>query len=589
MRHIELLAPAGNKEIAIEAILHGADAVYMGATSHGARKSAGNSLKDIKEVVEFAHFYHAKVYITVNTIVYEHEIKDVEKLIWDLYHIGVDALIVQDMGILRMKLPPIALHASTQCDTPNLEKAKFLENVGFSQIVLARELSIGEIRDICNEVNVPVECFVHGALCVSYSGRCQASYITTKRSANRGECSQLCRLPYTLKDDKEKIIRKNQYLLSLRDFNLSDKIEDLIIAGVSSFKIEGRLKEIGYVKNVTAAYRKEIDRIIKKYPDKYCRSSYGKIEISFVPQLNKSFNRGFTHYFIDGRKHNSIASLYTPKSMGEPVEDCSVLNNGDGISYFDSDNNYTGMHVNKIVGNRIFNQNNYTLPNNLKIFRTFDREWNSMIGKNTAKRSISITISIDEQGITALDERGNRVRIPLDVIKDIAKNKMNPEKILGKLGNTGYYLSKFENQLNDDTFIPASELTKLKNQIIEAINNTNSATYKYEYRKSENRSYKYPCKMLVSSDNVSNSLSNNFYRDHGVSKIEESIETNKSLHKGDLIVMQTRYCIRRELGICKKTCKTDYKEPLRLFSGSNVFKLNFDCQKCEMQVIAENK
>ena len=336
MRELELLAPAANAEIAIEAILHGADAVYIGPPSHGARKAASNSLEDIKKVVDFAHQYRARVYATVNTIIYENELTGVEELIRKLYIIGVDAIIVQDMGILRMDLPPIALHASTQCDTRTVEKARFLEDVGFSQIVLARELTLEEIRKIHESVDVPLECFVHGALCVSYSGRCHASQAVKGRSANRGACAQICRLPFTLSDAKGEVLIKDKHLLSLKDFNLSENIEDLIEAGVSSFKIEGRLKEVGYVKNVVAYYRKKIDAVIDKYPDMYRRSSFGYSKVDFTPQLDKSFNRGFTTYFLHNRRPDAISSPNTPKSMGEIINDVNQLNNGDGISFFNT-------------------------------------------------------------------------------------------------------------------------------------------------------------------------------------------------------------------------------------------------------------
>ena len=313
MRKLELLAPAANKEVARQAILHGADAVYMGAYSHGARHRAANSIEDIQETVRFAHQFRAKVYVTVNTLVYDNEIEKVEHLVHELYRVGVDAIIVQDMSLLRMNIPPIELHASTQCDTRTLEKGKFLEKMGFSQLVLARELSLKEIKDICDGVDVPVECFIHGALCVSYSGRCQASELCMGRSANRGECGQMCRLPYKLINGKGETIIKDRYLLSLSDFNASSYIGEMIDAGVSSFKIEGRLKDADYVKNVTAAYRKIIDDYISANPEKYCRSSFGRSVISFTPSLEKSFNRGFTNYFLNGRGDRKMDSLLTPK------------------------------------------------------------------------------------------------------------------------------------------------------------------------------------------------------------------------------------------------------------------------------------
>ena len=325
---IELLAPAANAEVAREAILHGADAVYMGPPSHGARKSAANSIEDISRTADFAHKFGAKVYATVNTIVYDHELKDVERLAWNLYRAGTDALIVQDMALLRLDLPPIALHASTQCDTRTIEKARFLEDVGFSQIVLARELTLKEIADICESLTVPVETFIHGALCVSYSGRCHASQATCGRSANRGECAQICRLPFTLTDANGKILAKDRHLLSLKDFNASDRLEELLNAGVRSLKIEGRLKDASYVKNVVAYYRQRLDNIIEASDGRYERSSSGESTVSFTPQLDKSFNRGFTRYFLDNRRQAGISSPLTPKSMGEEIKDISSLNNG---------------------------------------------------------------------------------------------------------------------------------------------------------------------------------------------------------------------------------------------------------------------
>ena len=324
---LELLSPAKNKEIARQAILHGADAVYIGASTHGARKAASNSLDDIAETVDFAHDFRAKVYVTVNTIIFEEELGKIKELCRDLYHIGVDALIVQDMGMLRLDLPPIALHASTQCDIRTPEKAVFLEKVGFSQLVLARELSLSEISEITHEVKIPVECFIHGALCVSYSGRCHASHLLKNRSANRGDCAQICRLPFTLKDADGKILAKDKHLLSLKDFRADSHLKELIDIGVSSFKIEGRLKDEKYVKNVTAYYNNVLSKIIKDSEGELKRSSYGNTFISFNPNVEKSFNRGFTDYSLGSRLPKNLASINTPKSMGEVVRDIKLLNN----------------------------------------------------------------------------------------------------------------------------------------------------------------------------------------------------------------------------------------------------------------------
>lgn len=599
IRSLELLAPAADKEVAREAILHGADAVYMGGPSHGARRKASNTIEDIRATVEFAHQFRARVYVTVNTLVYEKEIPAVEKLVWDLYRAGVDALIVQDMALLRMKLPPIALHASTQCDTRTPEKAAFLEAAGFSQIVLARELSLEEIGKVCRAVTVPVECFVHGALCVSYSGRCGASQMALGRSANRGECAQMCRLPYTLSNGEGRILERDKYLLSLRDFNASAHLEEMIEAGVSSFKIEGRLKDAAYVKNVTAAYRRAIDKVIAAHPDKYRRSSFGESEINFVPALSKSFNRGFTDYFLQGRRPVTMASLLTPKSMGEEISNVGELNNGDGISFFNSRGEYEGVGVNRVSNGCIISSRRFTLPKGATIHRTFDRRWQTLMAGDTAARTIFVDISIDENGVTARDERGVEVRLPLEVEKMEARKRMNPETVFAKLGNTVYRLRRFENSLYPATFIPASRLTSLRRRLIDVLDEANIATYPFDRRRPENLEAKYPDATLDARDNVANSLAERFYSEHGVKRMERAleverqakpVESGKDKENGMTEVMTTRYCLRRELGVCLRDRSVSperrklFCPPLTIATGPHKFRLDFDCARCEMRV-----
>lgn len=585
-RKIELLAPAKDAEIAVEAIKHGADAVYIGASSHGARASAANTLDDLKKVVEFAHQFHAKVYSTVNTIIHDKELSHVERLIIDLYKIGIDALIVQDMAVLRMDLPPIQLHASTQCDTRTIEKARFLESVGFSQIVLARELTLAEIKEISDAVNVPIETFVHGALCVSYSGRCHLSQSLFGRSANRGECAQPCRLPYTLSDANGKIIVRDKHLLSLKDFNASDRIADLLQAGVSSFKIEGRLKDIAYVKNITAYYRRLIDTQIEAAPHLYERASFGTSDIEFTPNPAKSFNRGFSHYFLDNRRPANIASLHTPKSLGEKIIDLSLLNNGDGISYFNDSGEYDGCRVNKIENGRIFTTKGILkLPKHTDIYRTSDNLWEQQMVKKTAVRRINIDVSIDEKGVSASDERGNKIRIALDVDKDIAQKPIQPEKIFAKLGETIYHLHNFENNLSSQTFIPASQLTALRRQLIRQLDTLNNLRYQYPQRGVEDKSVAYPLKNLSYKENVSNRLADEFYRSHNVSQIEPALESQVSKKGEKRVVMTCRHCILRELNMCKRQLQFKYKEPLQLSSSDNLLTLEFDCKNCEMKVL----
>lgn len=588
-RKLELLAPAADKNVALQAVLHGADAVYMGGPSHGARKKASNSIEDIAEVVRFAHQFRAKVYVTVNTLVYEREIPAVEALCHDLYRIGVDALIVQDMSLLRMKIPPIALHASTQCDTRTPAKAEFLQNVGFSQIVLARELSIKEIEEIAARVTVLLECFVHGALCVSYSGRCSASCVSMGRSANRGECAQMCRLPYTLRNGRGEVVEKDKYLLSLRDFNAMSHLEELVLAGASSFKIEGRLKDADYVKNVTAAYRRELDRIIAAHPDKFVRSSYGVSEIVFTPDLSKSFNRGFTEYFLDGRHPGSMASIRTPKSMGEIIDSPSRLNNGDGISFFNASGEYEGVGVNRVENGRIIGSRPFVIPKGAEIHRTLDRRWQTLMARETAVRTIAVDITVDESGVSASDERGVRVRIPLDAEKSEARKPMDVRHIFAKLGGTVYRLREFKSELDLSTFIPASRLTAIRRSLIEELDRAALSTYRYDYRRTEYDRY-YPELVLDARDNVANSLARNFYREHGVRDMSPAVEIERP--EGDTVVMTTRYCLRRELGCCLRDKNVDpkrrarYSGPLTISTGPHSFRLDFDCSRCEMEVVS---
>lgn len=588
-RPLELLSPAANAEVAIQAILHGADAVYIGPPSHGARKMASNSIHDIEQVVDFAHQYRAKVYATVNTIIYEEEIKLVERLIRDLYIIGVDAIIVQDMAVLRMNIPPIALHASTQCDIRTPEKAKFLQEVGFSQLVLARELTLQEIKNISDVVSIPLETFVHGALCVSYSGRCHASLAITGRSANRGECAQICRLPYTLTDAEGNVLVKNKYLLSLKDFNASRNLKDLIDAGVSSFKIEGRLKDASYVKNITAFYDSQLNTIISQKPEDFKRSSFGKVTVNFIPKADKSFNRGFTNYFLTNRKPFKIAGIYSPKSQGELITNIQELNNGDGISFYDKEGNFTGVNVNRVEKDKIIPARKIEIPSTSPVYRTSDTKWNNLLNGETAKRKIAVDIILDSKFVSASDERGVKVILPNLLKSERARQIMDYQNIFEKLGNTQYYLRNFTTHLDPYTFYRKSEITELRRQLINLLNKCNIATYPYSYRKKENPDSLYPASELDYKDNVSNSLAEKFYKQHKVSEIEPAAEVAHSLDKGD-VMMTTRHCILRELGVCRIN-KKEKEQPLRLplflnYDGGK-FQLDFDCKNCEMKILLQ--
>lgn len=582
-RNLELLAPARNAEIAIEAILHGADAVYMGPPGYGARKAASNSIEDIKRVVDFAHIFNARVYVTVNTIIYENELKEVEKMIRQLYRIGVDALIIQDMGILRMDIPPIELHASTQCDIRTPEKAIFLQDVGFSQLVLARELTLDEIKAVTSVVEVPVEVFVHGALCVSYSGRCQAGFVYNGRSGNRGECSQICRLPFTLKDGDGKILKKNRHLLSLKDLNRIDNLNSLIEAGATSLKIEGRLKELPYIKNVVTAYSQQLDRIVRESGGKLRRSSFGTADVNFRPSLEKSFNRGFTNYFLNGVTRNKMASFNTPKSIGEPIDDINLLNPGDGISYFDKEGKFDGLLVNGIKDGKIIGNRPFKLPKGVQIYRTSDVKWEKLLSKKTAERKLNLSVRLDSTGISASDETGAYVRIPLGVTPENTEKEFDYGSILGKLGNTPFRLYEFENEIGRK-FVPASLLSSRKREMVETLLKLKRIRHQFGMRRKEDMDVQYPSDSLESRDNVSNSLAERFYRDHGVKKIEPALETLPASDRKGRKVMTTRYCLLREMGLCLKKHPGAVKQPLTLTSNYKSFRLGFDCKRCEMSL-----
>ena len=586
-RPIELLAPAKNLSTAIAAIDHGADAVYIGPPSFGARASAGNSLEDIKRLTDYAHQFRVKVYATVNTIIYDKELRQVEKLIHELYRARVDAIIVQDMGILRFDIPPIELHASTQCDTRTVEKAIFLEKVGFSQIVLARELTLEEIKEICDSVTVPVETFVHGALCVSYSGRCHAGQALMGRSANRGECPQICRMKFDLVDSEGFTLTKDRHLLSLKDFNASNSLPSMLEAGVSSFKIEGRLKDISYVKNVTAWYRGLLDGIITANPGKYVRSSVGNSKFNFESDPYKSFNRGFTSYFLKARRPNEkMASILTPKSLGEPLDAGQLPNNGDGISFFNPvDNSYQGVRVNKVVNGKIIPATPIRIPKGIKLYRTFNNQWEKLMsGDKTSSRSISVDIELYDNRVRAVDERGCSVILYYNAEIQTAKSdKFNLRRIFEKTGGTVYRLRDFKSFLPENSFIPPSLLTDLRRRLLEALDAENSSTYKFTYRRKEDRTALFPTPILDYRDNVSNHLAKEFYLSHGVKEIEMAMEVSQ--RKRDKCVMTCRYCILRQLGKCLKSNSEKINKPLYLrLSDGRKLHLDFDCKRCEMKV-----
>lgn len=605
-RPIELLAPAKNLECGIEAINHGADAVYIGAPRFGARAAAGNSIDDIKALVDYAHIYNVRIYVTVNTILHDEELPETEKMIWELYRAGVDALIIQDMGITRLNLPPIALHASTQMDNRTPEKVKFLSDIGFRQVVLARELSLEEIKkihDTCPETLLEV--FVHGALCVSYSGQCYVSQACYGRSANRGECAQFCRLAFDLVDSNGKTIEQNKHLLSLKDMNQSDNLEALLDAGATSLKIEGRLKDVSYVKNVTAYYRQKLD-LIFKYRKEYVRASAGTVKTTFTPQLDKSFSRGFTDYFLRGR-NPGIFSFSTPKSLGEEVGTVKEIrgnyftvagvksfSNGDGLCYIDDNGRLQGFRVNRVENNKLFPQEMPRLKPKTRLYRNFDQEFDKLMQKKSAERKIAVDICLTENNfgftLSINDENENSVSLTLQREKEPARTPQtdNLKNQLGKLGNTPFEARDIRIDLSDNWFIPASELSELRRNAVERLLELRKINYRQEiFRLKESKS-KYPVSTLTYLGNVMNNSAAEFYKNHGVLKVMPAFEKEQPK---DAVLMFCKHCIRYSMGWCPvhHKVRSPFREPYYLVSSDGRrFRLEFDCKQCQMKVLADN-
>ena len=605
-RLIELLAPAKNLECGLAAVEHGADAVYIGAPRFGARAAAGNSLEDIAQLVEYAHIFGVRVYVTVNTILKDEELAETERLIHDLYRIGVDALIVQDMGITRLSLPPIPLHASTQMDNRTPEKVRFLAEAGFRQVVLARELSLQEIRRIHEACpQTLLEVFVHGALCVSYSGQCYASQACFGRSANRGECAQFCRLPFTLVDADGKTIVRDKHLLSLKDLNQSDRLEQLLDAGASSLKIEGRLKDVAYVKNVTAAYRQCLDKILSRRGE-YVRSSSGSCRYAFTPQLDKSFSRGFTHYFLHGRGED-VASFDTPKSLGEEmgtlkeqrghsftVAGVKPFHNGDGICYLDAQDRLQGFRVNRVEDNRIFPAGEVPrIPPRTRLYRNFDQEFEKLLARKSAERKIALRWALWDtpQGFALLaeDEDGNRAIRSFAYAKEQARSpqEANVRTQLGKLGNTPFEaVGEADIQLSGNWFLPASVVTDWRRQVVDRLLEVRRIRYRRELQVWKPTTHPFPVSSLTYLGNVMNGEARRFYRDHGVASVAPAYEVQAV---PGAVLMFCRHCLRYSMGWCPTFHKkhSPYREPYYLVSvDGKRFRLSFDCKNCQMKVYA---
>ncbi len=623
---LELLSPAKNAEIGREAIIHGADAVYIGGPAFGARHNASNPLEDIAGLVEFAHRYHARIFVTMNTIFHDAELEMVRKQIWQLYDAGVDALIVQDMGLLEMDLPPIQLHASTQCDIRTVDKARFLGAVGFSQLVLARELSLEQIRKIRETVDTPLEYFIHGALCVAFSGQCYISHADTGRSANRGDCSQACRLPYTLTDGQGRVVAYEKHLLSMKDNDQSRNLEALIDAGIRSFKIEGRYKDMGYVKNITAHYRLLLDEIMERRSE-LNRASSGHTRVLFTPDVDKNFHRGHTDYFANGRLLD-IGAFDSPKYVGVELGVVSrvgadhfdlmanaPLANGDGLNYMHK-RSTVGILANRVekLGEdedgqrwRVFPNETMTALPALKvgtvIHRNRDHQWESALNKKSAERKVTLQMKLsehagglrlvicDEDGITSVAD----ATIALQPAQQAVQAEAALRVSLGKLGNTMFEAGQIELLLSQPWFVPAAAINALRRDAIAAHEAARLAAWQRPPRKAPAQPCPtYPETQLSYLANVYNEKARAFYHKHGVQLIDAAYEAHQEA--GEVSLMITKHCLRFSFNLCPKQAKGVQgvqgqvrAEPMTLVSGNERYTLRFDCKPCEMHVIGAIK
>jgi collagenase-like PrtC family protease len=605
-KKVEILAPAKNLVQGIAAINAGADAVYIGAPLFGARTNATNSVEDIAELVKYAHLFKAQVFVVINTILYDKELEACRKLIHELYDIKVDALIVQDMAIMEMDLPPIVIHASTQANNRDPKHVKFLKDAGMQRVVLARELNLDQIRDIAAETDVELEFFVSGALCVSFSGNCYMSIAGGERSANRGSCAQNCRLPYNLTDGNGTTLLTESHLLSIKDLDLSDQIPNLIEAGICSFKIEGRLKDIVYVKNNTSFLRKKLDSFLENN-DTFQKASSGRTFYNFVPEMDRSFNRGYTDYFVNKRTEK-IGNWDSPKSQGQligaiteikangyVIENHELLNNGDGLYFINEAGVADGVQINIIV-------NDIVVPNTFKniavgtvIYRNSDAEFNRIVEKeNSAVRKIGVTLHFTETAdgfqLRAIDEDGHESIATLETEKEAAKSEEsvipNIKRNLSKTGNTPFIVDDIEVEFTNNWFLPISKVNEVRRTVLEQLIDIRINEYHREEFQITKTDHPYPTEKLDFTFNVSNKLARAFYKRHGVTEIEKAFELQWD--PGKARVMTTKYCVKYELGKCARfqraTMGEKVVEPLTLKHGENEYKLKFNCKPCEMEI-----
>lgn len=611
-KQLELLAPAKNADIGIEAINHGADAIYIGGPAFGARANAENTVADIERLARHAHRFGARVFVTCNTILFDEEVAAAERLIRQLHEAGADALIVQDMGILELDLPPIQLHASTQTDIRHPEKARFLQDVGFSQIVLAREMTLTEIRKVAAATDCTLEFFIHGALCVAFSGQCYISHAHTGRSANRGECSQACRLPYDLTDKDGNLVASNQHLLSMKDNNQSANLRALADAGISSFKIEGRYKDMAYVKNITAHYRLLLDEIMADTPE-YSRTSAGRSTFLFQPLADKTFNRGATDYFVNGRTAD-IGAFDSPKFVGEPVgsvirvdakqrrhfdlTSAVELHNGDGLSFYDRKGELVGLRVNRAekIGEDFRVHTADAVPAELfpgsGVFRNHDHEFERMLEKKSAERRIAVDVLLTETpdgfALTLTDETGISARAELPHAKEPAKDAERAlaglRDSVAKLGATIFSARDVQVQLTQAWFLPAGVVNALRRDAADKLEAARiDALPPLPRRAAVEPPVPYPETELSYLANVLNQKARDFYHRHGVQLIEAAYEANE--HTDDASLMITKHCLRYSFNLCPKEVKGIKPDPMTLINGKEQLTLKFDCKRCEMHVI----
>ncbi len=600
-RSVELLIPARDMHTGMEAINYGADALYIGAPQFGARQAAGNSLQDLEELVRYAHLYGSKVYVTVNTLLYDEELNMAQRLICQLYEMGIDALIVQDLGIVKLDIPPIRLHASTQCHNNSLERIQFLQKIGMKRAVLAREMDVDFIRYIHEHCDMELEAFVHGSLCVCYSGQCYMSRLMTGRSGNRGECAQVCRTPFDLVDSRGKTLLRDKYLLSLRDMNRSRYVSEMIEAGVVSLKVEGRLKDEQYVKNITAYYRQLLDDLIEK-DGTLQRAGSGRTKFYFQPDPMRSFNRGFTSYFIEG-KREKMASFDTPKAkgklIGRLVQDKSgsliydgpePIANGDGLCFVNERGELEGFFVNRVEGRQLMPHKSIALSHRVELYRNVDKQFEKLLSGKGAERKIKVEVSMEERdagfALSMRDEDGCEAVAFLDTEKVVANN---PEAVvrqwrtaLSKLGGTVFEMDGFSMQ-SAPYFLPASALNRLRSEVVERLIEVRMTHFQPEMARLEYR----PSPMMESADykcNITNVLHREVYEDFGAKEVTDGLDKTANFKGREIMVC--KYCLRFELGICSKERRgREVHFPLYLKNNGYRFRLEFDCHLCRMKII----